>query len=160
MPEPVVEPDTSGPGRDARPDRVPSRNPSRRARRLPPSAETRTVPEAGPRRRAEAGPGDSEARARRRRVRRGTRETWVGLADGSPAEAEKLFVRALALEPGNDDANYGYGYVLLQRNKAIEAAPYLCRARRSKQADIRQDVNGLITSYGVSLPVSRTRRSG
>jgi hypothetical protein len=74
------------------------------------------------------------------------------LADSAPTEAEKLFVKALSVEPTHDDANYGYGYLLLQRSKVVEAAPYLCRARRSKSADIRQDVNGLIASYGVACP--------
>jgi hypothetical protein len=74
------------------------------------------------------------------------------VADTNPSEAEKLFIQALGVEPTHDDANYGYGYLLLQRNKVVESAPYLCRARRSKAADIRQDVNGLIASHGVACP--------
>jgi hypothetical protein len=74
------------------------------------------------------------------------------LADSNSAEAERLFQRALALDPANDDANYGYGYLLLQRNETGRATPYLCRARTSRKADIRQDVNGLIASYGIHCP--------
>ena len=74
------------------------------------------------------------------------------LADRSPSEAERLFQRALSVDPHHDDANYGYGYLLLQRNETTKAAVYLCRARSSRKADVKQDVNGLIANYGLTCP--------
>lgn len=74
------------------------------------------------------------------------------MADSDPRRAERLFQQALAADPAHDDANYGYGYLLLQRNETAKAAPYLCRARSSPQADVRQDVNGLIANYRITCP--------
>ncbi|MBX2799371.1 MAG: hypothetical protein KTR31_16975 [Myxococcales bacterium] len=65
--------------------------------------------------------------------------------------AGKAFKEALDREPDNDDANYGYGYVLLMRADP-DAATFLCRARDARDAEIRQDVVGLIASHSLSCP--------
>ena len=75
------------------------------------------------------------------------------LADDDRPKAEKLFRRAVDLAPNDDEAAYGYGYVLLMQDRVAEATKYLCRARRASAATRVSDVNGLIASrkIGVSL---------
>ena len=63
-----------------------------------------------------------------------------------------MFRRAVDLAPNDDEAAYGYGYVLLMQDRVAEATKYLCRARRAKRADTRQDVNGLIASRKIVCP--------
>lgn len=74
------------------------------------------------------------------------------LADDDRPKAEKLFRRAVDLAPADDEAAYGYGYVLLMQGREADATKYLCRARKAQRADTRQDVNGMIANYGLKCP--------
>jgi hypothetical protein len=69
------------------------------------------------------------------------------LADKDRKKAELLFRKAIELEPDNDEAHYGLGYVLLMQGKQELATAELCQARDAAQADIRQDVNGMIKTH-------------
>ena len=69
--------------------------------------------------------------------------------DSNPIAAERTFEEAVRRAPDDDEANYGYGYALLLRSRP-EAATYLCRARRAKNAEIQQDVRGLLATHRLS----------
>ncbi|MEQ1566471.1 MAG: hypothetical protein ABMA64_12590, partial [Myxococcota bacterium] len=74
------------------------------------------------------------------------------LADSDLPMAETLFKRALADKPGDLEAEYGYGYVLLYQDKKAAAAPHLCAARKAADADIRQDASGLVETHELRCP--------
>lgn len=69
--------------------------------------------------------------------------------DSNPVAAERTFEEAVRQAPDDDEANYGYGYALLLRSRP-EAATYLCRAKLSRNAEIRQDIVGLLATHRLS----------
>ena len=74
------------------------------------------------------------------------------LADSDPAAASEAFADAVRRAPSNVEANYGYGYTLLKLGRTQEAIGPLCKARNTTQADILQDVNGLLASRQLACP--------
>ncbi|MEQ1503173.1 MAG: tetratricopeptide repeat protein, partial [Myxococcota bacterium] len=80
-----------------------------------------------------------------------TEKAWA-LAEDDRDKAAKLFRQALDQDPDNDDANYGYGYVLLMTNHRADAVRYLCKARNAGDPEIRQDVNGMIRTHDLTCP--------
>ena len=70
--------------------------------------------------------------------------------DADPAKAEDLFAQALALAPGNGDANYGYGYVLLKRGGTAKAKTYLCRALLKGDAQTSREIRALLSKNALT----------
>ena len=64
----------------------------------------------------------------------------------------EAFADAVRRAPSNVEANYGYGYTLLKLGRTQEAIGPLCKARNTTQADILQDVNGLLASRQLACP--------
>ena len=73
-------------------------------------------------------------------------------AENDTSAAAAFFREALKRAPDDDDANYGYGYVMLMDNRTKEATAHLCRARNATDPETRQDVNGLIETHGLTCP--------
>jgi len=73
-------------------------------------------------------------------------------ADDDPAQAMASFEAAVQRAPNNAEANYGYGYTLLKLDRTQDALGPLCRARNTTQADILQDVNGLLAARQLACP--------
>lgn len=72
--------------------------------------------------------------------------------DADPGKAAVTFKKAVDKSPGDVEANYGYGYALLLSGQTDAAVKPLCKARNTTQADILQDVNGLLASRQLSCP--------
>jgi outer membrane biosynthesis protein TonB len=77
---------------------------------------------------------------------------WAAVDRGSLGSAASAFEKALAQAPGNADAQYGYGYVLLKQGDTDGAKTHLCKALSSAGAssDVARDVNGLLAGNGLS----------
>jgi len=71
---------------------------------------------------------------------------------GQPAKAVELFGKALAIDAGHADANYGMGYALLQQGKGAQAKPYLCTAQTKGDTEIKRDVGSLLANNNLSCP--------
>ncbi|MCA9573067.1 MAG: tetratricopeptide repeat protein, partial [Myxococcales bacterium] len=67
--------------------------------------------------------------------------------DTDPARARGLFERALGAQPGNADANYGYGYALLTEGRPIDAQPYLCRALANGDTETQREIRALVAKH-------------
>ncbi|MEZ4236604.1 MAG: tetratricopeptide repeat protein [Myxococcota bacterium] len=129
QPQPLEVAPTAAPSRRPSPRPPPRSRPPRRSPKPPP-----------PRRRR---------RPHRRRPIPPPRSRPCSIAAGSfagsnPSKAGALFREALELQPDHDEANYGYGYIMLMQNRRAEATAHLCRARSSSDPEIRTDVTGLI----------------
>ena len=79
---------------------------------------------------------------------------WAEMDRGDPFAAATLFKKALSQSPGNTDANYGLGYVLLRQGKKGDALTHLCKALANARGDsgITRDVNGLLSANEMSCP--------
>ena len=70
--------------------------------------------------------------------------------DADPSAAAATFRRVLDLAPNDIEGNYGYGYALLMAGRVDDAVEPLCKARNTTDADILQDVNGLLAARRLS----------
>jgi len=64
--------------------------------------------------------------------------------------ATQSFGQVLASNPEDYEANYGYGYALLEKGLPQEAQPYLCRALPSADVTIKREVSSLLSRNGLS----------
>ncbi len=74
-----------------------------------------------------------------------------GQVDANPSAAGRTFKKVLEQEPDNDEAHYGYGYVLLLTSNP-DAAKHLCQARDAASVETRREVQSLITTHSLSCP--------
>jgi hypothetical protein len=74
------------------------------------------------------------------------------VASRQPVDGERLFREALTLRPGHLEASYGLGYCLLKQGRTDEATQPLCTAKNSSDAEMRRDVDALLTNAGLTCP--------
>lgn len=74
---------------------------------------------------------------------------WSQVVDAPEAAAES-FRRALDLEPGDAEANYGYGYALLRQGDPSRAKPFLCQAQQGGDIEVTRDVQALLAQNGLT----------
>ena len=74
---------------------------------------------------------------------------WDNL-DSNAGAAKTSFRQALDKQPAHAEANYGYGYLLLQEGNASGARSYLCKAMTSSDVDTRNEVTGVMGAANLS----------
>jgi len=70
----------------------------------------------------------------------------------SPTKAAATFQQALAKNAAHPEANYGYGYALLQQGNKTGAKPYLCRAVVGDDIATKRDVTSLLSNNSLTCP--------
>lgn len=70
--------------------------------------------------------------------------------ESDPDAAARAFAAVLADHPGDHEANYGYGYAMLEKGNLAEAGPYLCRAKPSPDVTVQREVSSLLTRNGLT----------
>jgi hypothetical protein len=76
---------------------------------------------------------------------------WTQVAT-NPAAAASTFQKALNMNASNPEANYGYGYALLEQGNTAGANPYLCRAVAGNDIDTQRDVAPMLTKHSLTCP--------
>jgi hypothetical protein len=56
----------------------------------------------------------------------------------------------LASNPRDFEANYGYGYALLQQGQYAKARPYLCKALPSPDVTIQREVSAMLRTHDLA----------
>jgi hypothetical protein len=74
---------------------------------------------------------------------------WAAV-ESDQERATQAFGEVLASNPADYEANYGYGYALLEKGLPQEAQPYLCRALPSADVTIKREVSSLLSRNGLS----------
>ena len=76
---------------------------------------------------------------------------WKRL-DSNPSSAADAFRQALEQAPGNAEARYGLGYALLQSGDRAAGAKHLCASLVGAPADMRREVESLLTHNDLKCP--------
>lgn len=79
-------------------------------------------------------------------------ERGWNVVDTDPSTAAGHFQRALDLKPSHPEANYGYGYALLEQGNASGAKPFLCAALSGSDVEMQRDVTSLLANNQLSCP--------
>lgn len=74
---------------------------------------------------------------------------WAN-ADSDVGAAKAAFKAALDQAPGNVDANYGYGYVLIKSGQPAAAKPYLCVGLKRGDTDTKREAQGFLSRNGLT----------
>lgn len=85
-------------------------------------------------------------------VRRLVNQGW-GLVESNPDSAAAAFRKGIDIRPGDAGANYGYGYVLANKQgNTAGAKPYLCKALSGSDIEVRREVNSLLKQHQLTCP--------
>lgn len=95
-------------------------------------------------------PAPRPAPAPRGPSRRSLIDRGWSLVESDPVAAAAAFDDALALRPGDAEANYGYGYALIRQGNPPASRLYLCRALVGADVETQREVNALLTNNGLN----------
>lgn len=83
----------------------------------------------------------------------GLKGAWAQVSAGDLAGAGATFRDVLSERPGDAEANYGTGYVLVKQGNTALAAPYLCAAHsnaRGSDVELLREVTQLLRQHGLT----------
>lgn len=72
--------------------------------------------------------------------------------ESNPSAAAQTFRKAIDMNVKHPEANYGYGYALLEQNDISGAKPYLCTAKAGNDIETTRDVTSLLKQHSLNCP--------
>ncbi len=70
----------------------------------------------------------------------------------NPTAAAATFQKALNMKASHPEANYGYGYALLEQGNIADAKPYLCTANAGNDRDTTRETTSLLSKHSLTCP--------